>query len=248
MSSGLVLEGVSKSYGKKEALRDLTLRVPPGTITVFLGPNGAGKTTTIKLVAGLLRPDAGRIRVDGIDLSQAPLEAKRRLSYIPDEPYLYDKLTGREFLRFVGRLQGLADAESDRRIGLWGERFEAGAFLDTLTESYSHGMKQRVVFCAALLRDPTVLVIDEPLVGLDPHTIRTALGVLRERAEAGGAILISSHSIQVLEGIADRAGILQDGRLVEEGPVAEVVGRVRPGGTLEEAFFDLTERRDPGVP
>ena len=235
----LRIDHLTKRFGAKTAVDDLCLEVPPGELYAFLGHNGAGKTTTIKCVAGLLRPTAGRVRVDGRDVVAEPVAAKRVLSYVPDQPYLYEKLSGREFLGVVGRLYGMdresVAARTDELIGT----FDAAEWVDELTENYSHGMRQRIVLSAALLHDPRVIVIDEPMVGLDPRSARTVKRVLRERAAAGCAILMSTHTLSVAEEVADRIGIIERGRLLVEGTYAELRGS--SGGRLEDVFIELTD-------
>jgi len=180
------LEGLTKKFGALTAVDHIDLEVPPGEFFVFLGPNGAGKTTTIKLIAGLLRPTEGRALLCGHDVQKDYIAAKSLLSYVPDEPFLYDKLTGREFLEFVGAMYGVGAQLTQERIGELTELFEMSEFLDELSETYSHGMKQRVVLSAALLHEPRVVVIDEPMVGLDPKGANTLKNVLRELTEKGG--------------------------------------------------------------
>jgi len=234
------IDGLSKSYGTKEALKDLTIAVSPGTVLAFLGPNGAGKTTSIKLLAGLLRPSAGTARICGHDVRTDFVAAKASLGYVPDEPYLYEKLTGREFLRFVASLHRLSRAEIEGRIDELVARFEVGDYVDELAGGYSHGMKQRVVICAALLHDPQALVIDEPMVGLDPKGARIVKDTLRERADSGAAVFVSTHTLSVAEEIADRIGIINYGRLVAAGTIDELRDLSKSDGHIEDLFLDLT--------
>ena len=231
---------VSKVYGRKVALDNVSLQVEPSEIYAILGPNGAGKTTTVKLIVGLLRPTAGRVSVCGFDLADDYLAARALLSYIPDEPYLYEKLTGREFLQFVARIFRLPHGQAERDIEEMIDRFEARGFIDDLTQNYSHGMKQRVVIAAALLHRPQVLVVDEPLVGLDPRSARLFKDTLREHAAAGAAILLSTHNLSLAEEMAQRIGVLNQGRLIAEGTVAELLTRSKSPGRLEEVFLELT--------
>ena len=234
------LERVTKRFGEVVAVSELSLRVEAGEVFALLGPNGAGKTTTVKLIAGLLRPTAGRVRVSGYDLLSQPLEVKRRLSYIPDQPYLYDKLTGREFLEFVGRLHRLDGATLSRRIEQLLELFDSVAYADELTESYSHGMKQRVVIASALLIEPRVIVIDEPMVGLDPRCARLVKDLLRERARGGVTVFLSTHTLSVAEEVADRVGIMDRGRLIACGTLEELRRLRQTRGSLEELYLSLT--------
>jgi len=238
------LERVTKRFGRLEAVRDLSLRVERGELFAFLGPNGAGKTTTVKLIAGLLRPTAGVVRVSGFDVLREAVEVKRRLSYVPDQPYLYEKLTGREFLEFVGRLHRMNGANLERAIDRLLEFFGCLEYADELTESYSHGMKQRIVIASALLTEPQVLVIDEPTVGLDPRSARLVKDTFRERGKQGVTIFMCTHALSVAEELADRIGIVDRGRLVACGTLTEL--QAQGGGaspvaaSLEELYLSLT--------
>ena len=215
-------QGVSRSYGDTLAVRGLDLQIPSGELFAMLGHNGAGKTTTIKMLVGLLRPESGRVLVEERDVVTEVREAAKRIGYVPDEPYLYDKLSGREFLYFVAEMHGLPRAEATERIDREIERFGLGRFADELAESYSHGMKQRTVFAASLLHDPPVLVVDEPLVGLDPHSIRLVKDLLREKADSGTSVFMSTHTLAAAEEIADRIGVMQKGQLIFLGTVEEL--------------------------
>ena len=234
----ITIENLYKSYGDKPAVCDLSLHVKAGEVFAFLGPNGAGKTTTIKILAGLLRPTSGRAAICGHDVVSDAIAAKAVLSYVPDQPYLYEKLTGREFLTLVGDLYGIAAGVATQRSEELIELFEIEDFLDDLTENYSHGMKQRLVLAAALLHDPQVLVVDEPLVGLDPKSARTVKDLFRKRADDGRAVFISTHTLPLAEQIADRIGIIHQGRLI----VCDSPSRLRSGNnaSLEEVFLELT--------
>lgn len=218
-------EGVSRSYGDTLAVRGLDLRIQSGELFAMLGHNGAGKTTTIKMMVGLLRPESGRVLVEGRDVVTEVREAAKRIGYVPDEPHLYDKLSGREFLYFVAEMHGLSRAEATERIDREIERFGLGRFADELAESYSHGMKQRTVFAASLLHEPPVLVVDEPLVGLDPHSIRLVKDLLREKADSGTSVFMSTHTLAAAEEIADRIGVMQKGELIFLGTVEELRNR-----------------------
>ncbi len=243
-SHAIVLSRVSKSYGTKMAVCGLSLEIPRGELFAFLGPNGAGKTTTIKMIVSLLRPDTGAIHVCGHRVGVDGLAAKAELAYVPDQPFLYDKLTGREFLHFVAEMYGLADDARDRLLALLTQRLDIGEFLDQLTESYSHGMKQKVVLAAALLHEPTVLVVDEPMVGLDPRTIRTVKNLFKEHTRSGGTIFMSTHTLDIAEAVADRIGIIQEGKLIAIGTLAELRASARVEHSLEEVFLQLTEPND----
>ena len=213
---------VVRRYGRKLAVSGLTLTVPQGELFGLLGPNGAGKTTTIRMLVGLLQPDSGHVRVCGVDCSRRPREASRFLGYVPDEQYLYEKLSGRELLEFAGEMHGLDRATTRDRVDRETQRFELADFIDHLTETYSHGMRQRLVFAIALLHDPQVLVVDEPMVGLDPRSARVVKDLLRAEAAAGKTVLMSTHTLGVAEEIADRIGILNCGKLDFLGTLAEL--------------------------
>jgi ABC-2 type transport system ATP-binding protein len=233
----LSISGVSKRFGGLTAVEGLTLEVPAGSIHAFLGPNGAGKTTTMRMIVGLLRPDTGTIAVGGNDVVRDGVAARQLMAYVPDEPYLYDRLTGREFLDFTARVYGLERDLFATRLDEVVARFSLGAFLDQLAEGYSHGMRQRVVLAAAMLHAPRLLVVDEPLVGLDPRHIRVALDVFTEIARGGGAVLMSTHTMATVEEIADHVTVIDHGRALASGTVAEVRG----DRGLEKRFFELTE-------
>jgi ABC-2 type transport system ATP-binding protein len=233
---------VSRSYGDKLAVDRLTLRVAAGELYALLGHNGAGKTTAIKMLVGLLRPGAGTVRVGGFDLTTQTRQAVALVGYVPDHPFLYDKLSGREFLDFVAQMHGMEPGTAAQAIDREIERFELAEFIDGLTESFSHGMKQRTVFAAALLHRPRVLVVDEPLIGLDPHNIRLVKELLRAEVAAGMCVLMSTHTLSAAEEIAQRVGIMHYGRLIFDGTVAQL--REQLGGkelTLEALYLELTE-------
>lgn len=234
-------QNVSRTYGEKTAVAALELKVPAGELFAFLGPNGAGKTTTIKMLVGLLRPTSGHVRLGGFDVVVEPRRACALLGYVPDVPFLYDKLTGREFLHFIAGMYGFGRSQGIERVEREIAHFDLGDFIDDLAEAYSHGMKQRLVFAAALLHDPTVLVIDEPLVGLDPRSSKLVKDLLRARAAAGVAVFMSTHLLDVAEQIADRIGIVDRGQLLCEGTLAELRGRLAAHHTsLEQLFLDVT--------
>jgi ABC-2 type transport system ATP-binding protein len=240
---------LSKRFGRKMAVDDLSLRIEPGEIFAILGPNGAGKTTTMKVLAGLLRPTSGVALVGGHDVVTDSVNAKRLLAYIPDEPYLYDKLTGREFMHFVGDLYGMKREQIEEAAAELIEVFEMGSYLDELAEGYSHGMKQRVVVSAALLHRPKALVIDEPTVGLDPRSAQHMRSLLRKLAdENGSSVFMSTHVLPVAEQLADRIGIMDHGRMVacaSADEIKDVVG----AKSLEETFLKITaETGAVGVP
>jgi ABC-2 type transport system ATP-binding protein len=241
---------VYRSYGDKLAVENLNLNVAAGELYALLGHNGAGKTTAIKMLVGLIRPGSGAVRVGGYDLVTQTREAAALVGYVPDQPFLYDKLSGREILNFIGRMYGM-DANQvahaiDREIG----RFELHEFVDELTETYSHGMKQRTVFASALLHSPRVLVVDEPMIGLDPHSIRLVKDLLQREVAAGMCVLMSTHTLQAAEEIANRVGIMNHGQLLFDGTV-ELLRQRFPLGkqSLESMYLALTETNgDPSQP
>ncbi|MGD0089623.1 MAG: ABC transporter ATP-binding protein [Planctomycetota bacterium] len=240
------IQNLRKVFDQKVAVEELTLSIKAGEIFAFLGPNGAGKTTTIKIIAGLLRPTSGRVSVAGFDLAQDGLRARALMSYVPDEPYLYEKLTAREFLRMIANLYGMPAATAEARIAQLTAEFELSEFLDNLTESYSHGMKQRTVIAAALLHGPRLLVVDELTVGLDPKSARQVKDLLRKLSrEQGLTVFLSTHTLSVAEEVADRVGILNHGRLVALGTQNEIreqyAARTGAGHQrLEDLFLELT--------
>ncbi len=232
---------VSRTYGPKTAVADLSLAIPRGELFALLGPNGAGKTTSIKMLVGLLQPSQGTIRICGHDVVTHPREAHLHVGYVPDEPCLYDKLTGREFLWFIADMFGmprhLAGSRIDREIA----SFELAEFADDLSESYSLGMKQRLVFAASLLHDPDVLVLDEPMVGLDPRSVRIVKDLLAARTRDGMTVFMSTHTLAMAEEMADRVGIMVRGRLRFLGTVMELREQVALEATsLEQLYLELT--------
>jgi len=235
------LSGVSKTYGKFTAVHPLDLHVRRGELFGFLGPNGAGKTTTIRMVTGVLRPTAGRITIAGHDLVRDPLTAKRHVGYIPDRPALYEKLTGTEFLRFVSGLWGKNGDGADRRADELLELFDLVEWKDTLIESYSHGMRQKLLITSALVHSPEVIVVDEPMVGLDPRAARMIKDLLRAFADQGGTVFLSTHTLEVAEALCDRIAILHGGRIRAMGSMAELRSEAAAGTAgLEEIFLKLT--------
>jgi ABC-2 type transport system ATP-binding protein len=239
------LDGVTKAFGTLKAVDNLTLSIPPGELFCFLGPNGAGKTTTIKMLVGLLSPDSGTIEINGFDMAQNPTQAKQHIGYVPDSPFLYDKLTGVEFLTIVGGLYGMQRQEIDEQIALYRHHLDIGDWLNDVIEGYSQGMKQRVVFAAALFHEPKILVIDEPMVGLDPKTARIVKDLLRERASQGTTIFLSTHNLNVAEELAHRISIIHQGRLLHTGTLDEFRQITHQDGNLEEVFLRIVEESLP---
>ena len=235
------IKDVSKYFGAKKAVDHLNLSVKRGEFFAFLGPNGAGKTTTIKMIVGLLIPTDGDIFVGGHNIQEDGLAAKQLISYVPDQPYLYEKLSGREFLEFVGRVYKIDKKKVRAEIERFGKIFEYTEYIDELSESYSHGMKQRVVLTAALLHEPKVIIIDEPMVGLDPKSARILKDMLKQRSTGGCTVFISTHTLAVAAELATRIGIIHKGRLIAEGSIEEIHSRSSIEGTLEDIFLQLTQ-------
>ena len=230
------LQGITKTYGSLRALDSLDLVVPAGKVMVFLGPNGAGKTTTLKICTGLVRADSGLVEICGLPLNPDPVPARRLMGYVPDEPHLYEKLTGREFLWLSARLHGLNPESCRHEVDVWTQRLDMGSYLDDLAEGYSHGMRQRVVLASALLHKPRVLIIDEPTVGLDPQNTRRAKDIFREMARSGTAVLLSTHAMDLASEVGDEVAMLHRGRILRQGPLDEL----RRSDQLEEVFLQLT--------
>ena len=239
------LVNLQKRFGDLAAVDGIDLAVPRGEFLAVLGPNAAGKTTTIRMIAGLIRPTAGSVAVAGFDVQTDPLEARRRMAYVPDFPFLYDKLTPAEFLRFTGELFDLSHERIDSASSGLIERFSLGPYLNKPIEGLSHGTRQRVAIVSALLHDPEVFVIDEPMVGLDPFHARVVKDVLKERSAAGMTVFLSTHQLSVAEEMADRIAIMHRGRIVAIGSREELREKSGAAGALEESFLALT-REEPG--
>ncbi len=237
-----------KDYDGKRAVIDLDLKVEPGELFCFLGPNGAGKTTTIKMLAGLLKPSSGTARIAGYDIQTHPVEAKRRIGYIPDRPYLYEKLSGRDFCTFVGDMFGIDRAEQLRRMDHYLEIFDLTHAADEFIENYSHGMRQKLVFSASLMHDPEVVIIDEPMVGLDPRSARTVKNLMREEAARGKSVFLSTHTLSVAEEIADRIGVISKGEVIFLGTIEKLRAELEHTGNLEQLFLQLTEEGESEAP
>ena len=235
-------EDASRAFGTRLAVDQLNLSVGKGELLGLLGHNGAGKTTSIKMLVGLLKPSAGRVRVGSYTVSESPRECSRLIGYVPDQPFLYEKLSGREFLEFVAELYGLSPSEVKNALERETERFQLGPFLNRLTESYSHGMRQRTVFAAALIHQPEVLVVDEPMVGLDPQSIRLVKDLLREYANSGRTVLMSTHTLAIAEEICDRVAVMKSSKLVFSGPVSQLRELIpETDGHLESLYLALTK-------
>jgi ABC-2 type transport system ATP-binding protein len=233
----LRFDNVTRNYGPHVAVDKLNLILNRGELFALLGHNGAGKTTTIKMLVGLLTPTSGSISVGPYNVVENPREVSRLIGYVPDQPFLYDKLSGREFLRFVADMHGLTEPAAKEAVQRETERFQLQDFLDQLTESYSHGMRQRTVFAAAMIHQPEVLVVDEPMVGLDPHSIRLVKDLLKSYAKAGKVVLMSTHTLEVAEEIADRVGVMRDATVVFEGRVDELRSSIPGAGQSLESLY-----------
>jgi ABC-2 type transport system ATP-binding protein len=232
---------LTKRYGKFTAVDGIDLVVPSGELFGFLGPNGAGKTTTFRMIAGILRPTSGTVEIGGVDILRRPLEAKKRLGFIPDRPFVYDKLTGGEFLRFAAALYGQQGAGVEKRIDELLELFELSRWKNELTESYSHGMRQKLIISGALVHRPEVIVVDEPMIGLDPKSARLLKDLFRQFVDRGGTVLMSTHTLEVAETMCDRIAIVHRGKIAVHGTLAEVQEQTSSEDMgLEDLFLKLT--------
>lgn len=235
------LKSLTKNYGDYKAVDDLNLFVKKGEIFGFIGPNGAGKTTTIKMIGGILAPSAGSVTVAGIDIQKEPEKAKRKIGFIPDRPYLYEKLTGREFLKFTADLYGVPADIFNKKAQQNLEMFSLADWSDELIESYSHGMKQRLIMSAALLHDPEVIIVDEPMVGLDPMAIMMVKDLFQRLAHKGVTIFMSTHTLAVAEDICERIGVINKGHLIASGTTADLRRQANvTDADLERVFINLT--------
>jgi ABC-2 type transport system ATP-binding protein len=235
------LSKVSKSYGERKAVSDLSLTVPPGSIFAFLGMNGAGKTTTIKMMTGILSPSSGSISIGGYDLKTDPIRAKQLVGYVPDRPHLYPKLTGREFLQFMCDLYRVPQETTQERIDKVLDEYSLTPWQDSLIESYSHGMRQRIALCGALVHTPQILIVDEPMVGLDPHGARDLKRAFTRYARSGMTVFLSTHSLDVAEELADSLAIIHKGKIIVSGSLEQIrdsAGSHADG--LEDIFLQLT--------
>ena len=231
----LNIEHLTKAYGEKKAVDNLSLHIAPGEIYGFIGHNGAGKTTTLKSVVGILQFDAGEITIDGISIKENPLECKRRFAYIPDNPDLYDYMTGIKYLNFIADIFGVGANERQARIRKYADVFELTADLAQPIAAYSHGMKQKLAIIAAWLHEPKLILMDEPFVGLDPKASHLLKKMMREVCDEGGAIFFSTHVLEVAEKLCDKVAIIKSGRLIRSGTMEEVKG----DESLEDVFLEL---------
>ncbi len=235
------ISGLTKKYGTFMAVDGINLSVPMGELFGFLGPNGAGKTTTLRMIAGILRPTSGRVRIAGIDLGTSPMEAKAKLGFIPDRPFIYEKLTGMEFLRFVAGLFGQDGPPVEKRATELLAVFDLEEWGDELVESYSHGMRQKLIISSAFVHRPEVIVVDEPMVGLDPKAAKTLKDLFREYTRRGHTIMMSTHTLEVAQTLCDRIGIIQRGHIRACGTMDELRANAARGDEgLEEIFLRLT--------
>jgi ABC-2 type transport system ATP-binding protein len=239
----ILTENLSKRFGAKVAVDNLNLEITPGTFFCFLGPNGAGKTTTIKMLTGLVRPSEGRALLGGFDIQKDPVAAKRLLGYVPDTPFLYDKLTGREFMRFVAGLYQIPDSRTTTNTASkLLEMFEIAKVADQLIEDYSHGMRQKLSFASCFLHDPKIMIVDEPWVGLDPKNIHFVKNFLKNKTvNEGMTVLMSTHTLSIAEEVADRIGVIHKGKLRFTGTVQEIKDLHQNPGSLEDVFLQVTQ-------
>lgn len=238
-------ENLTKKFGENIAVNGLNLEVSNGTFFCFLGPNGAGKTTTIKMLTGLIRPTAGRAFIKGIDIQQEPVKAKQCIGYVPDNPFLYDKLTGREFLKFIAGLYQIPENEFKERTEEMVTLFGLNSMVDQLIEDYSHGMRQKLSFAACFLHKPDIVIVDEPWVGLDPKNIRLVKNYLKEKTRKDGlTVFMSTHTLSIAEEIADVIGIIHQGKLCAFGSVSEIKSLSNTSTNLEDVFLEITKETD----
>lgn len=235
------IEGLTKTYGKFKAVNNIDLHVRRGSLYGFIGPNGAGKTTTLRMIAGILKPTSGRVWLGGCDVVKEPMAAKQKLGFIPDRPFIYEKLTGGEFLKFVAGLYGHEGDRVEKRIDELLKIFELTRWKHELVEAYSHGMRQKLIISSALVHKPEVIVVDEPMVGLDPRGARLLKDIFREFVRLGGTVLMSTHTLEVAQAVCNRMAIIQDGAIAVEGTMEELRNQTEAGDvSLEELFLKVT--------
>jgi len=245
MDYAVTLESVSKRFGDVWAVRDLSLRIGYGRVYGLLGPNGSGKSTTMKMILGLVKPDSGKILVDGIDVSKDPVEVRKIIGYVPETSRLYDYLTGIEYLDFIGEAYGMSPEERKRRIEEFLEAFELKGRENELISGYSKGMKQKIALIAALIHRPKILILDEPLSGLDPRSARIVKDLIHELAEEGVTTIFSTHILEIADAVCDELAIMYEGRKIAEGKPDELKQMAgESGSTLEEVFLKLTGAED----
>lgn len=242
MSAMIKITHLTKDYGTTIAVNNLNLNVAVGEIYGFIGPNGAGKTTTIRMMGGIIEPTSGDITINGIDMKKDPVTAKKIIGFVPDRPFLYEKLTGMEFLKFIADLYEVAPGVMPGRACELLEQFALKDWADEIIEAYSHGMKQRLIIAAALLHDPKVLIIDEPMVGLDPAAVRMVRDILKDLAARGVTVFVSTHTLSIAEDLCDRIGVIHKGMLLAQGTMAELNTAAKTGkAKLEEVFLTLVK-------
>lgn len=239
----LEIKNLTKKFGDKVAVDNIDLSVKSGEIYGFLGPNGAGKTTTIKMIVGMLMPDGGSISVDGIDVINDDVEAKRQIAYVPDSPEIYDIMTGRQYLNFIADVFELSDEERNKQIDRYAEVFEMKDNLDVMIAGYSHGMKQKIVIMGALIHSPKLLILDEPMVGLDAKSSFRLKEIMRALADEGRTVFFSTHVMEVAENLCDRIGIINRGKIIAVGTLDEIKAAAKDTGSLEKIFLELTDDR-----
>jgi ABC-2 type transport system ATP-binding protein len=233
-------ENLTKIYRGIKAVDDLNLQIPQGTIFGFIGPNGAGKTTTIKMMAGVLRPTRGRIHINGLDIAEEPSKAKSIIGFIPDRPFLYEKLSGVEFLRFKAGLYGMKGNRLGEKILDLLSLFELTEWADELIESYSHGMKQRLIMAAAIIHDPKIIIVDEPMVGLDPKGAKLVKEIFKQRAGAGATVFMSTHTLALAQEVCHQIAVVDKGRIVASGTSEDLEKQAGVEGDLERIFLKIT--------
>lgn len=239
-NSAIQVEGLTKKFGSLSAVDNISFEIEPGEIFAFLGPNGAGKTTTVKLMTGLLSPTAGSVHINGLDVRKDPVAAKRSFGYVSDQPFVYPYLTGFEFMRFVGDVYKVSPEEQKAKIPELLEMFELGKWSDETIESYSHGMRQKLVLASVILHRPSVLFLDEPLVGLDPKSARLVKEIFNELSGRGVTIFMCTHVLEIAEKLARRAGVIFQGKLIALESIQALKQKAKEGGNLEDVFLEIT--------
>ncbi len=248
MTSPLIkVDNLTKEFHGKKILKGLSFSVYPGEVFGFLGPNGAGKTTTIKILSGILKPTKGEIFFDGLDLGRFPQECKRICSIVPEQPYLWEQLSGYEYLVFIGRLYGIDAKIMEGEINDLLDKFNLSSAAENMIETYSYGMKQKLIWSAALLTSPKILLLDEPFIGLDPPSVRVVKKYIEEKSRGGGAVFISTHILEIAEKLCDKIAVLDRGELVAIETQKELKNTFKNNLSLEEIFFELVKEKQPGL-
>lgn len=237
------IKNLCKSFGELKAVDDVSFHITKGELFSFLGPNGAGKTTTINMMVGLMSPDSGKILINGKDIAKDPISAKRIIGYVPDQAYLYGKLTGLEFFHVIGNFFNMTPKEITNAVRRYAKRLGFESWLNDRIEGYSQGMRQRLAFGAAFLHEPEILIIDEPMVGLDPGSARIIKTMLREKADAGVTVFLSTHNLNVAEELSDRIGIINNGGLLAMGNLETFKSKIKKEGNLEDIFLELVQNQ-----